>query len=53
MFTSHFGTDFFNSGAPVYTEELPVSDTTILETDDETVAMIKEILGMNCAHFIF
>lgn len=36
--------DFFNSGTPVYTDELPVSDTTILDTDDDTVAMIKEII---------
>lgn len=38
--------DFFNSGTPVYTDELPVSDTTILDSDDDTVAMIKEIIGV-------
>eukprot|EP00698_Gefionella_okellyi_P014958 TRINITY_DN4182_c0_g1_i1.p1 TRINITY_DN4182_c0_g1~~TRINITY_DN4182_c0_g1_i1.p1 ORF type:complete len:316 (+),score=35.37 TRINITY_DN4182_c0_g1_i1:126-950(+) len=36
--------DFFASGVPVYTDELPVSDTTILDSDSETVAMIKELI---------
>jgi hypothetical protein len=29
----------------VYTDELPVTDTTILPEDDEVVAMIKELIG--------
>lgn len=29
----------------MYTEEMPVTDTTILPEDDEVVAMIKELIG--------
>jgi len=37
--------DFFNSGLPVVNEEAkPSADTEILEDDDDTVAMIKELL---------
>jgi Fe-S cluster biogenesis protein NfuA len=36
--------DFFSSGLPVVTEELPSNDTEVQEDDDETVAMIKELL---------
>jgi len=36
--------DFFVSGLPVVTEEQAPADTEILEEDDETVAMIKELL---------
>jgi hypothetical protein len=36
--------DFFSSGLPVITEEIPSNDTEVLEEDDETVAMIKELL---------
>lgn len=36
--------DFFSSGLPVTMEEMPSNDTEILDDDDETVAMIKELL---------
>ncbi|CAI8017640.1 NFU1 iron-sulfur cluster scaffold homolog, mitochondrial [Geodia barretti] len=36
--------DFFSSGLPVVTEELPSNDTEVQEDDDETVGMIKELL---------
>lgn len=36
--------DFFASGLPVLTEEKPKGDTEILPEDDETVALIKELL---------
>lgn len=37
--------DFFSSGLPVVNEEAqPSTDTEILEDDDDTVAMIKELL---------
>lgn len=36
--------DFFASGLPVLTEAQPSSDTKILDDDDETVQMIKELL---------
>lgn len=37
--------DFFNSGLPVVNEDAkPSADTEILEDDDDTVAMIKELL---------
>lgn len=36
--------DFFASGLPILTEEKPPADTEILEEDDETVALIKELL---------
>jgi len=36
--------DFFASGVPVVTEPQPSLDTEIQEDDDETVAMIKELL---------
>ncbi|XP_064644064.1 NFU1 iron-sulfur cluster scaffold homolog, mitochondrial-like [Lineus longissimus] len=36
--------DFFTSGAPILTEELPPSDTAVDPDDDETVIMIKELL---------
>ncbi|XP_074647074.1 NFU1 iron-sulfur cluster scaffold homolog, mitochondrial-like [Tubulanus polymorphus] len=36
--------DFYSSGLPVLTDEQPPSDTVIEEDDDETVAMIKELL---------
>jgi len=37
--------DFFNSGLPVVSEEaVPSADTEIHEDDDDTVAMIKELL---------
>ncbi|CAG5117666.1 unnamed protein product [Candidula unifasciata] len=36
--------DFFASGLPVLTNDKPLEDTTIHEDDDETVALIKELL---------
>lgn len=36
--------DFFASNIPILTENQPASDTAIDEDDDETVAMIKELL---------
>ncbi|XP_067138361.1 NFU1 iron-sulfur cluster scaffold homolog, mitochondrial-like [Centruroides vittatus] len=36
--------DFFASGLPVMTDELPPEDTAISPDDDETVIMIKELL---------
>ncbi|KAF0710415.1 hypothetical protein AaE_012532 [Aphanomyces astaci] len=41
-----FGTimDFYASGKPIMTDEDVITDTTILDTDDEVVAMIKELL---------
>lgn len=36
--------DFFAEGKPVMLDEPVVTDTTILEDDDEVVAMIKELL---------
>ncbi|RHY26403.1 hypothetical protein DYB32_007641 [Aphanomyces invadans] len=41
-----FGTimDFYASGKPIMTDEEVITDTTILDTDDEVVAMIKELL---------
>lgn len=36
--------DFFASGLPVLTDEKPSGDTVIHEDDDETVALIKELL---------
>ncbi|XP_070544235.1 NFU1 iron-sulfur cluster scaffold homolog, mitochondrial-like [Ptychodera flava] len=36
--------DFFASGVPVITDEQPSADTEIHPDDDETVAMIKELL---------
>ncbi|ELU17898.1 hypothetical protein CAPTEDRAFT_18536 [Capitella teleta] len=36
--------DFFASGQPVITGEPPPADTEVFEDDDETVAMIKELL---------
>ncbi|XP_046843739.1 NFU1 iron-sulfur cluster scaffold homolog, mitochondrial-like isoform X2 [Xenia sp. Carnegie-2017] len=36
--------DFFASNLPIFTDEQPSSDTEILEDDDETVAMIKELI---------
>ncbi len=33
--------DFFAEGAPVMLHEAPVSDTTILDSDSDAVAMIK------------
>lgn len=36
--------DFFASGLPVVSEHKPNADTEINEDDDETVAMIKELL---------
>jgi len=36
--------DFFASGLPVLTEEKPAGDTVIEDDDDETVALIKELL---------
>ncbi|XP_071808171.1 NFU1 iron-sulfur cluster scaffold homolog, mitochondrial-like [Asterias amurensis] len=36
--------DFFTSGLPVITDEQPSADTEIHDDDDETVAMIKELL---------
>ncbi|XP_050532775.1 NFU1 iron-sulfur cluster scaffold homolog, mitochondrial-like [Daktulosphaira vitifoliae] len=36
--------DFFSSGLPVLTNAKPTSDTQLLEDDDETVMMIKELL---------
>ncbi|GAB1608020.1 NFU1 iron-sulfur cluster scaffold homolog, mitochondrial-like [Argonauta hians] len=36
--------DFFASGLPVLTEEQPSAETAIDPEDDETVAMIKELL---------
>ncbi|KAK7872928.1 hypothetical protein R5R35_004247 [Gryllus longicercus] len=36
--------DFFASGLPIVNEEEAPSDTQITEDDDETVAMIKELL---------
>ncbi|BFZ17248.1 hypothetical protein BsWGS_20287 [Bradybaena similaris] len=36
--------DFFASGLPVLTNDKPSEDTTIHEDDDETVALIKELL---------
>ena len=36
--------DFYASGQPVLLEAPIVTDTTILDTDDEVVAMIKELL---------
>ncbi len=37
-------TDFYASGEPVVKEVEETSDTTILPEDDETVALIKEII---------
>ncbi|KAF0700951.1 Aste57867_8521 [Aphanomyces stellatus] len=41
-----FGTimDFYASGKPIMTDEEVITDTTILDEDDEVVAMIKELL---------
>jgi NFU1 iron-sulfur cluster scaffold homolog, mitochondrial len=36
--------DFFDSDKPVLLDEPVISDTTILEDDDEVVAMIKELI---------
>lgn len=36
--------DFFAEGKPVILDEPVVTDTTILDDDDEVVAMIKELL---------
>ncbi|XP_005101029.1 NFU1 iron-sulfur cluster scaffold homolog, mitochondrial [Aplysia californica] len=36
--------DFFASGLPVLTDEKPAGDTVIDDDDDETVALIKELL---------
>jgi len=36
--------DFFASGLPVLTDEKPAGDTLIDDDDDETVALIKELL---------
>jgi len=36
--------DFFAAGLPVLTDQQPAGDTEILEDDDETVALIKELL---------
>lgn len=36
--------DFFASNVPILTEDQPASDTAIADDDDETVAMIKELL---------
>lgn len=36
--------DFFAEGKPVMHSEPVVTDTTILDDDDEVVAMIKELL---------
>jgi len=36
--------DFFASNVPILTEDQPASDTAINPDDDETVAMIKELL---------
>ncbi|XP_068734998.1 NFU1 iron-sulfur cluster scaffold homolog, mitochondrial-like [Montipora capricornis] len=36
--------DFFASNVPILTEDQPASDTAIHPDDDETVAMIKELL---------
>eukprot|EP00607_Mallomonas_marina_P009269 CAMPEP_0182417844 /NCGR_PEP_ID=MMETSP1167-20130531/2284_1 /TAXON_ID=2988 /ORGANISM="Mallomonas Sp, Strain CCMP3275" /LENGTH=252 /DNA_ID=CAMNT_0024591651 /DNA_START=77 /DNA_END=831 /DNA_ORIENTATION=+ len=36
--------DFFAEGTPVVTDTPTISDTTILDTDDEVVALIKELL---------
>jgi Fe-S cluster biogenesis protein NfuA len=36
--------DFFDSNQPVLVDEPIISDTTILEDDDEIVAMIKELI---------
>jgi len=36
--------DFFDSGQPVLLDKPLVTDTTILEDDDEVVAMIKELI---------
>lgn len=36
--------DFFAEGKPVMLDEPLVTDTTILDDDDEVVAMIKELL---------
>ncbi|CAK4108614.1 unnamed protein product [Aphanomyces euteiches] len=41
-----FGTimDYYASGKPIMTDEEVITDTTILDDDDEVVAMIKELL---------
>lgn len=36
--------DFFDSNQPVMVDEPIISDTTILDDDDEVVAMIKELI---------
>jgi NFU1 iron-sulfur cluster scaffold homolog, mitochondrial len=36
--------DHYAEGAAIVTDQPMVSDTTILDTDDEVVAMIKELL---------
>ena len=36
--------DFFDSNKPVLVDEPIISDTTILDDDDEVVAMIKELI---------
>ncbi|XP_072050463.1 NFU1 iron-sulfur cluster scaffold homolog, mitochondrial-like [Amphiura filiformis] len=36
--------DFFAAGLPILTDEQPAPDTEIYDDDDETVAMIKELL---------
>jgi len=36
--------DFFDSDKPVLVSEPIISDTTILDDDDEVVAMIKELI---------
>lgn len=36
--------EYYATGQPIMTDEAIISDTTILEDDDEVVAMIKELL---------
>lgn len=44
--------DFFAEGKPVMLDEPVVTDTTILDDDDEVVAMIKELLQERVSLFI-
>ncbi len=45
--------DFFAEGKPVMLAEPVVTDTTILDDDDEVVAMIKELLQERVSHPIY
>ena len=46
-------TDHFTKGQPVFTEDAPISDDTVIKDDDsEAVAMIKEIIETRIRPFV-